>query len=213
MAENENIVVDQTPPGNQPVDNKAKAVLKKIGAGLKEWGRKQIVILKRAPHRIPLLIVTVCSILWLIWLFTFSQSADAMSYISTLGLQIFVTTLISILVLPLFLNAFPKRKKANKVFIVMVFIFLAALIALDIVYYVQVYNFLYVDALQSSDWIAERPYLGSSLTLSIVHAVLVVLAALSLALMPVYAPLIKKINTAKAIEDNNIHETIEVEDE
>ena len=115
--------------------------------------------------------------------------------------------------LPLFLNAFPKRKKANKVFIVMVFIFLAAPLALDIVLYVPVYNFLYVLALQSSDWIAERPYLGSSLTLSIVHAVLVVLPALSLALMPLYPPLIKTINTAKPIEDNNIHETIEVEDE
>ena len=213
MAENENMVVDQMPPEERPQESKAKAVLKKIGAGLKEWGRKQIVTLKRSPQRIPLLLTCLTSVLWLLWLFTFSRAAYALSGITVLGLIVFAATLLSILVIPLFLNAFLKRKKPNIVFIILVFVFFAALIALDVTYYSLCNDFLYVQKAQQQSWIDDRPYIGESFTLAIVHIVFIAISALSLALMPVYAPLIKKINTMKAIEENTISGTIDIEDE
>lgn len=208
MAENENIVVNQTPSEEQK-----PSFLKRAGSGLKEWARKQIVTLKRAPHRIPLLIMTLTSVLWLLWLFTFSRSAYALSGVNFLGLIVFIATLLSILVLPLFLNAFPKRKKPNIAFIVLVFVFIAALIALDLVYYNLSYDFIYVKGMFEESWLAERTYIGQSLTLAIVHIVLLAVSALSLALLPVYTPLIRKINTSKEVESNDIHEAIDVEDE
>ena len=213
MAENENIVVNEMPPEEQPQESKGKQILRKIGAGLKEWGRKQIVVLKRYPHRIPLLVTVLTSVLWLLWLFTFSRAAYALSGVNTLGLIIFISTLLSILILPLFLNAFPKRKKPNVIFIVMVFVFIAALIVFDVLYYTLAYDFLYVQGGQTAVWINERPFIGSSFTLAIVHIVFLCLSALSLALLPVYTPLIRKINTSKEINVTDIHETIDVEDD
>ena len=208
MAENENIVVNQTPSEEQK-----PSFLKRAGAGLKEWWRKQIVTLKRFPQRIPLIITVITSVLWLLWLFTFSRSAYEVSGVNVLGLIIFVSTLLSILVLPLFLNAFPKRSKPNIAFIVLVFVFFAALVALDVVYYMLSYDFLYVQGGQDEAWIAARPYIGQSFTYAIVHIVFVALSAISLALLPVYTPLIRKINTSKEVEGNDIHENIDVEDE
>ena len=213
MAEKENMVVNEVPPASQPDENKFLKVLKKIGAGLKEWGRKQIVALKRSPQRIPLIITVITSVLWLIWLFTFSRASYSLQGVSYLGLVVFATTLLSILVLPLFLNAFPKRKRPSVVFIVLVFVFLAVMIVLDILYYSKIYTFLYIEENQSASWIESRPYIGSSLNLAIVHIVLLAISALSLALMPLYTPLIRKINTSKEIAGNDIHEVIDVEDE
>ncbi len=210
MAENENMVVS---PESQPDENKALKILKKIGAGIKEWGRKQIVSLKRSPQRIPLIITVICSVLWLIWLFTFSRASYSLQGVDYLGLIVFATTLLSILILPLFLNAFPKRKKPNVVFIALVFIFIAVMIVLDVMYYNKIYTFLFIEESQSTTWIESRPYISSSLNLAIVHIIILAVSALSLALMPLYAPLIKKINTSKEVAGNDIHETIDVEDE
>lgn len=209
MSDKENTVVNEIPPEKS---NKAKEVLFKIWAGIKEWGRKQIVILKRAPQRIPFAFVLITSILWLFWLFTFSKTVNEIRYINWVGLAIFCNTLLAILIIPLFMNSFPKRKKPNILFIILVFLFMAAMIGLDLVYYININDFL---SQQSSldTYLARFPYISSSLNLAIVHIVLQVICAIMLALIPVYAPLIKKINTAKAIEGNDIKEVIEVDDE
>ncbi len=209
MSDKENTVVNEIPPEKS---NKAKEVLFKIWAGIKEWGRKQIVILKRAPQRIPFVFVLITSILWLFWLFTFSKTVNEIRYINWVGLAIFCNTLLAILIIPLFMNSFPKRKKPNILFIILVFLFMAAMIGLDLVYYININDFL---SQQSSldTYLARFPYISSSLNLAIVHIVLQVICAIMLALIPVYAPLIKKINTAKAIEGNDIKEVIEVDDE
>lgn len=210
MAENENMVVNQIPPEEQ-----AKASLgKRIWAGIKEWGRKQIVALKRYPHRIPLAMLVITSLLWLFWLFTFSRSVDAAQSASWTGIAVFANTLLSILILPLFLNAFPKRKPANKIFIALVFIFMAAIVLLDVVYYVQSNDYIVNYLGNAADrWLETYSFFTDAMTLSIVHIVLIGVCALLLALMPLYTPLIRKINTSKNIEGNDIHETIDVEDE
>lgn len=217
MAENENIVLNEDTPAEQP--EKKGLSMKKIGAGLKEWGRKQIVTLKRYPHRIPLFCFVIVSVLWLLWLFTFSQTIYKYQAINWTGLSVFVITLLEILILPLFLNAFPKRSKPNVVFIALVFVFVVAIILLDVLYYSQVHLFVFGDGTAanppqvSADVLAGAPYIENSLTLSIVHIVLMAVCAVVLALLPVYSKLIKKINTRKDIETTEIKENIDVEED
>ncbi|MGN0812564.1 MAG: hypothetical protein ACI4MQ_03535 [Candidatus Coproplasma sp.] len=179
-------------------------------AGLKERWRKFLVNLKRNPQRIPLVVFLITSICWLFWLFTFSKVAYQHSVIQFSGLTIFVNTLLSILILALFLNAFPKRKKPNIVMIVLLFVFIAIMIAMDIIFYINVSGF---KATMSAEDIAKEPFMGQSLNYAIVHIVLLGVSAVILGLYPVYKRLLPKINTRKEIDDNNIKEAIEVEDE
>lgn len=213
MADIENNIVKELPPEEQPQEKKIVAVGKSILSAMKEWGRKQIVILKRSPQRIPLLILVITSLLWLFWLFTFSQAVYNSQQIKWTGIAVFVNTMLSILILPLFLNAFPKRKKTNYVFIALVFVFMICIVFLDILYYIQSYDFVYVQGQMDEVWLNRNPAFVQSLNLSIVHIVLIGVSALALALLPVYAPMIKKINTSKEVVGNDIHETIDVEDE
>ena len=216
MAENENMVVNQVPPEEQSVQNESLG--KRIWAGIKEWVRKQIVTLKRAPHRIPLLMIVITSVLWLFWLFTFSKAVYGALGANWTGLLIFGNTMLSILVLPLFLNAFPKRSKPKVIFIVLVFIFLAAMIVLDVVYYDIFTVFAYGDPANgippqmNEAGLAGEPAIEQSFSLSIAHMVLVGVCIVILALLPVYTVLIRKINTSKNIEGNDINETIDVEE-
>lgn len=189
-----------------------KAVLKKIGAGIKEWGRKQIVTLKRNPQRIPLLFVIIVSIIWLFWLFTFSKTAGTYTTIDYAGLAVFINTLLSILIIFLFLNAFPKRKKPNVVFIVLVFLFMLAMIGMDVLYYIEVNNYI-LDGKLNAAGLAKSPYVKQSMSYAIAHIVLQGLSMIVLALLPVYSKLIRKINTAKKVEGNEIGEVDLAEEE
>lgn len=183
-----------------------------FGAKVKEWFRKQIVSLKRSPQRIPLLFIVIVSIIWLFWLFTFSRTASRFSEINFAGLSIFINTLLSILIIFLFLNAFPKRKKPNIVMLVLVFVFMAAMIGMDVLYYTQVYKFIYIDGGVNEAGLASAPYALTSLTYSIVHMVLEGVCIVVLALYPVYKKLLLKINTSKEVAGNDINEEIDMVD-
>lgn len=184
-----------------------------FGAKIKEWFRKKVVGLKRSPQSITLLALFITTALWLIWLFTFSRTIAKNSVVEWCGLAVFVNTLISILILALFGNAFPKRKKPNVVFIVMLFVFMAIIIACDVIYYVQMKNYLYGASNYEESHFASAPYMLESLTLAIVHIVLIAICAVLLATLPLYKRLINMINTKKVVATNEIKETIDVEED
>lgn len=211
MSDNENVVVDEKTPVEQP--EKKGLDFNKVKAGVKEWFRKQIVALKRNPQRIALACFAIVTVLWLFWLFTFSKAVYQHQSISWTGLSVFVITLLEILIIPLFMNAFPKRSKPKPVFIALVFVFVVAIILLDVLYYTQVYDFVFVQGKVDPSVLVGEPYVEGSLNLSIAHIVLMAICALSLALLPVYGRLIKKINTRKDIETTEIKENIDVEDD
>jgi phosphoglycerol transferase MdoB-like AlkP superfamily enzyme len=207
MAENENTVVE-----TQGVSKGQK-----FKAGLKEWGRKKIVGLKRKPQSIILVMLFITTALWLIWLFTFSRTIFENAAVNWCGLVVFINTLISILIIALFGNAFPKRKKPSVVFIVMLFVFMAIIIACDVLYYVEMNTYIHTPTSQggagyTAAQFAAKPFMENSLTLAIVHIVLVAICALLLATLPVYSKLINKINTRKEVASNDIKETIDVEE-
>ena len=63
MAENENVMENEVQL--QPKDSKPSKG-KRFGAAVKEWFRKRIVALKRAPQNIPLIYMVIVSLIWLV---------------------------------------------------------------------------------------------------------------------------------------------------
>lgn len=210
MAENEKVVEPVAAP-EQPPKKK-----KNVGAGIKEWGRKQIVGLKRAPQKIALFMLAITTVYFLLALFVISQAIHA-SYANAnttaTGICLFITTLLSLLSLVSFLNAFPKRKKPNIFFIVLVFVMIAGMIACDVVYYVQMGNCLNSIADPSTSGMyasvnAAQPYV-------IAHIVLLGVSAVVFALLPAYKILINKINTKVELESatENMQGSIDIQED
>lgn len=185
----------------------------KVGAAVKEWFRKRIVGLKRSPQTIVLVALFITTALWLIWLFTFSRTIAANSKADMCGLVVFINTLVSILIIALFGSAFPKRKKPNIVFIVLLFVFMAAIITCDALYYSQMsLYFKWRSNYSQADYDAN-PWYKQSLALAIAHIVLVGICAILLATLPLYKRLINKINTKKEVASNDMKEAIDVEED
>lgn len=121
------------------------------GTKSKETLRKQTVNLKRKPQRIPFLFLLVTSVFYLFCLNDFSRTSSATLFdIDWLGLCVFVNSLFSILVLVLFMNAFPKhpivnkktgkKHKVNITMLVLGFVFIGIMIFMDAFYIYQFLN-------------------------------------------------------------------------
>ncbi|MDE7167441.1 MAG: hypothetical protein K2O28_01170 [Clostridia bacterium] len=229
MAENENVlkpdeVAEEPVKADTPVEvndgqpaPKQPSKGKKPSKGAKEWFRKKIVALKRKPQNIALLFLAVSTIYFMLSLFKISQAIYEVytqeGVETSIGICIFVTTLLSLLVLVSFLNSFPKRKKPNIFFIVLVFLMIGAMIACDIVFYVQMSDILALPALQgATDTIAK---VTTGQLYVIVHVALVGVSAVVFALLPAYRLLINKINTQVELESatENMHGAIDIQED
>lgn len=182
MAENQNVI-------DKP----------SFGAKVKEFFRKKTVALKRKPQTIPLVILLASTVYYMLILFVLSKAIYTCAMEQTVpavGICTFVTTLLSLLVLVSFLNAFPRNKKPNVVMIAVVFVMIAAMVACDIAYYIQMNNCLASVDASSADWDPVKqgqPYI-------IVHVVLLAVSAVVFALLPVIRILVNKIDTSIKIE-------------
>lgn len=225
VVQTEQVVQEQEVEAQQPAQEEVAVAameegsdtkeswLSRAGAAIKEWARKKVVGLKRSPQTITLVALFITTALWLIWLFTFSKTIDKCSSAEWCGLVVFVNTLVSILILALFGSAFPKRKKPSIVFIALLFVFMALIIVCDVVYYVQMKGYIYGASNLTASDLKKDSYVLDSLTLAIVHMVLIGVCALLLATLPLYKRLINMINTKKEVASNEIKEVIDVEED
>lgn len=190
--------------------NEAAPVTKKSG-GVKEWFRKRIVKLKRKPQTIAMIFLLISTVFWLCSLnpVSYSIAKNDSEDNKLVGFVFFVTTLLSILVLVAFLNAFPKRKKANKIYLAVMFVFIALMVVCDLVYYVQFNNYLENYSNYTAADYRANPQFDQSLNIMIIHIILLGVAALSVATLPLYKKLIMKINTRKEIETTELKEEID----
>lgn len=189
MSENENIVVEES----------AEPQKGSFGAKAKEWLRKKIVALKRRPQMIPLFVLLVSSVFFMFALYPLSEATyQIRDYpeCQYAGLCLFITTLLSLLVLVSFLNAFPKRKKPNIVFICLVYAMVAAMIGFNLWNYFQV-KFTIATQVTAEETIAiaskGQPFL-------IVHIIMLGIFTVIFALLPVIKILVNKINTSVTLE-------------
>jgi TRAP-type mannitol/chloroaromatic compound transport system permease small subunit len=153
---------------------------------------------------IPLIITLVASVCYLLWLKTYSITVTSNQAASWTGFCVFVNNLLSILVLALYLSAFPKRKKPNLILVALIFVFYAIMIVCDVEYYVLLNN--YLEGRQMSTEAAQ------SLNYSIAHIIMLGICVVALATLPLYKKLIMMINTKKEVKSNDIKEVIDTED-
>lgn len=173
-------------------------------AGVKEWFRKLIVKLKRKTQTIPLVLTLITSFVFLCMIGTLSQMAQENSGVSSVGICMFVSTLASILILPLFLNAFPKNKKPVIAFIVAVFVVYALIITMDVLFIVNMDKYI-----AAHDEVTTLKFYDESKTSLVVHIVLVGICFVSFALLPLYKKAINKINTKKVVLNNDFSDEID----
>jgi len=211
VEEKEAVGAEETVAAEVPAEAEEKKENKFL-AGLKEWLRKTIIKLKRKTYIIPLILTLITSFVYLCMIGTFAQLIEHNSGIPYAGICMFVNTLASILILPLFLNAFPKRKKPQVVYIVLVFVVFALIIAMDAIFMSNIKSFFAnYDASKLTDTlIAEKE---NSLQCALVHIILVCICVVVFALLPLYKKGLNMINTRKVIAENDFKEEIDTEAE
>ena len=173
---------------------------------MKERIRKFLVALKRKPHMIPLVVLGVAFLVYSMRLTLMKIQGPGM------GLCGFVIMLFSMLGLVSFGRTFPHRKPVNKFMLALTFCLFIAVMYADRRYISLVNNAL----TREENVIAvtdATSYINEAVAMLKVHFWLV-LAGLGLtALLPVYAPMIKKINTSIRVEENGEMESIDISGE
>lgn len=193
-------------------NNELEVQKEPFSAKVKEFFRKKLVWLKRSPQSIALLFFVIPSLIYILGLGTVSlaivgstgMKIPGFLEVEWSGHAIFVNTLLSILILALFLYCFPKHKKPNIAFIVLVFVFAVVMILMDVLFYVKLSAYPTARGTASVE---------SALSLTIVHIVFQGISMVVFALLPVYKRLLLKINTRKEVVSNDIHEAIDIEDD
>lgn len=165
-----------------------------------EFLRKLLVSLKRKPQMIALLVLAAAFVYYSLNL-TQVSNTTAKIYGNGMGLAEFATMLLSILSLVCFLNAFPHRKKTNVPMLVLMFIMVAVIFYCDLFYSGRI-----TEAVTRADnpisATGTNIYITNAQNMLKVHEILLIIAAALTALLPVYKPMIKRINTSVDVESN-----------
>lgn len=208
-------IVEQAKQSTEPAK---PSVGKRILLALKERGRKFIVKLKRRPMNIGLFVLAISTIVILCSLGSISQLGLENGYQNEMqGLCIFVVVLFGILVLLLYMNAFPKRSKKPKwVMYALTIVFMVVIIGIDL------YLFIIWGINRTKDLSGKVPnaYLNrinsfyfDAVNSVLAHAILVGISLVLMVLSPVIGKLLNKINTKVNLEESQLKNEIEVEEE
>ncbi len=179
--------------------------------GLKESFRKLLVSLKRRPHMIPLLVFALAFVFYSLNLMNISDTTAKIQG-KGMGLCGFATMLFSLLSLLCFLNAFPHRKKVNVPMLVLAFLMVGVILFCD--YY-------YLGAVGNALTRADNPIQVTKNTLYIAkannmlndHIIILIVGVVMTALLPIYAKLLRKVNTSVSVEDNGKLDAIDISGE
>lgn len=183
---------------------KINKVFKKLLAAIKEFVRKFLVYLKKNPNMIPFAMLIVSFLVFSLNLSDISNTTAKIQG-NNMGLCEFVSMLLSILSMICLLNAFPKRKKPNYPMVAVALVFFALIIVADITYITRITN--------STIKITKNTmFIITAQNVLTAHIVLVAITALTVVLEPVFAKLLKKINTSVELEETSIG-NIELADE
>ncbi len=184
---------------------------KKQGRGIREVFRKYMVALKRSPQTIPLITLLIA---FLIYSLNLSSVANTTARINgaNMGQCEFVAMLFSILAFVVFLRAFPKRKKANIVMLVILGVMLALLVCVDLVYIKRIVaattraeNKIVIDN--------NSQYISKAKSIVTTHVVFIAVTAFLLITLPFYSKAIRKIKTSIDVEGNENMAAIDISDD
>lgn len=184
---------------------------KKQGRGIKEVIRKFIVSLKRSPQNVPLLALLAAFFIYSLNLSSIANTTEKING-SNMGQCEFAAMLFSILAFVVFLRTFPRRQKANKIMLGLLFLMLALLAIVDIVYITRIItattraeNTIIIDL--------STRYISVAKTVVTLHIIFVAATAALLALLPLYSKALRKINTSIDVEGNENMAAIDISGE
>ncbi len=167
---------------------------------MKEKFRKFLVSLKRKPHMIPMVVLVIAFLIYSLKLTVISNTTARIQG-PGMGLCGFVTMLFSMLGLVSFGRSFPHRKPVNKVMLILTFLLFAAVIIAD-VKYIQTVNYAITREVDPIEVTAATSYITESVSMLRSHILVMGIGLALTLLLPVYQPLIRKINTNIAVEEN-----------
>lgn len=181
----------------------------KLGSSLKEMRRKLIVTLKKNPNYIPLAMLLISFLVYSLNL-THISNTTATVQGKGMGLCEFASMLFSILSMICVLNAFPKRKKPNYAMVALIIVLFVVIICADIIYFTKIVEIIErlgnkIKPKQMAEYVLTQQTV-------IAHVVLVAITGVTVVLEPLFAKLLKKINTTVALEETNVG-NIELADE
>lgn len=191
--------------------NSDKKAGSRIGAGLKEAVRKLLVAIKKNPQALPLVALTISFCLFSFDLTSISDTT-AKVYGKNMGLCAFISMLCSILSYVCMFSAFPKRKKPNYLMVVLMLAMYGIIIFVD-AYYIGRINYAIsrpenpIQITQATFYILKARYTMQ------VHIITTIITMVCVVLEPVFAKLLKKINTSIDVEDNGDIGSIDISDE
>ena len=178
---------------------------------MKEKFRTFLVALKRKPHMIPLVVLVVAFLVYSLRL-TLISNTTAKIQGPGMGLCGFVIMLFSMLGLVSFGRTFPHRKPVNKFMLALTFCLFIAVMIAD-----RKYISLVDNALTRSENVISvtdaTSYITESVAMLKLHFWMVIAGLGLTALLPVYAPMIKKINTSVRVEESGEMESIDISGE
>lgn len=182
-----------------------------VRAYLKEGIRKFLVALKKNPQAIPLLAHTVAFCIFSMNLTAISNTT-AKIYGANMGLCAFASMLASILTFVCLFSAYPKRKKPNVMMIALILVLYAIIVYADFYYYRRIVIATTraenrIQVTQATFYILKSQYI------MIQHMIAIAISSVLVITEPLYARLIRKINTSIDVEDNGSLGTIDLSDE
>ena len=185
--------------------------MEKNPKGIKEFFRKTLVSLKRKPQTIALIVLGFAFIYYSFNL-TLVSNTTALINGPHMGLTEFATMLFSVLSLVCFMNAFPHRKKVNIPMLALMIIMTCLLIYCDI-YYGNRITIAITREENRIDPTGRNIFVAQTLSMLNVHKIILVVGMALVALLPVYTPMLKKINTNVNIEGKNNMTAIDISGE
>lgn len=191
-------------------ENSKGSFLELVGAKLKESVRRFFVFLKKTPSVIPLAALTISFLIYSLNLTSVSNTT-AKIYGAHMGLCSFVAMLFMILSFVCLLGAYPKRQKPKWVMIILATVMYLVVIGADILYYLRIEDAL-TRAKNPIELTVSTMYIWDAQTLMITHIVSIVIVIACMYLEPVFAKLLKKINTSIDVGSNTVGE-IELSEE
>ena len=180
---------------------KQNKFINKLLSSLKEFVRKFLVGLKKNPSLIPM---TMLLVSFVIYSFNLTSVSDTTATIQGKGMGLceFAAMLFSILSMIAMFNAFPKRKKPNYPIVALIVVLNVIIIVADFVYVTKVSNYFIV----AGDKINPKYYDAYITTFNMLYAHIALMAAtaVTVILEPLFAKLLKKINTTVELEETNV---------
>lgn len=180
----------------------------KIKTGFAELKRKAIVTLKRNPHFLPLSTLLIGFLIYSLNLTDISNTTAKLQG-QGMGLCSFVTMLFSMLSFLCMLNAFPKRQKPNILMILIMFVLFGCMIYAD---YSYIGRIIYATTRPDNPIkiTQSTSYITTAQTIMALHMIFTAVTAVFVVLEPLFAKLIRKINTSIEVEGNGEMASIEL---